>query len=261
MCVSHGKATRLIVFVHGFLGDVLRSWTDFELSGQVGQWWEESDLLFVGYRSTRENITSVADRLRRYLPAVYPTPFPAAMNGNGVRARDDISSPYEELLLVGHSLGGLVIRCALVDAAQQWVNGGPGAEKPVLLNAETRLFSPASAGFRPAGLLGLAEELGMLKLTPLRLGMCSAYTDLQPDSTLIADIQKRTEHFVEITSEPALRASILWANPDNVVRTEWYATDKYRESTDWGQTHTTVCKPRDTYRLPWHFVENGVRTP
>lgn len=214
-------------------------------------------MLFVGYKSTRENITSVADRLRRVLPEFYPNPFPLAMNCSGVPARDDISSPYEKLILVGHSLGGLILRCALVDSVQHWMNGGSGTVRPILLDAETRLFSPASAGFRPAGLLGLAKEIGMLRVAELRLCMSSAYMDLQADSSVIRDTRTRTEEYFEKTSEPALQASILWANPDDVVKAEWYATDKSRDSTDWGRTHLTVCKPGDDYRRPWEFVEKG----
>lgn len=258
MYVSQSTASRLVVFLHGFGGNALSTWAQFDKSGSVGQWWQESDMLFVGYRSTRENITSVADRLRKELPNFYPVPFPPAMTIDGVAAREDVSSPYEELVLVGHSLGGLIIRCALVDAVQQWVNNGKKiASRPILLSAQTRLFSPASAGFRPAGLLGLAEEIGALQVAQLRLGMSSAYRDLQPGSSLIEETRSRTERLFQATSETSLQASILWANPDNVVKAEWYGTDKFRQSTDWGRLHTDVCKPSTDYGLPWHFVEQG----
>lgn len=258
MYISRATATRLIVFLHGFGGDALSTWTQFQRSGTRGLWWQESDMLFVGYRSTKENITSVADRLRTEIPNFYPVPFPPAMTINGVTARENVSLPYKELVLVGHSLGGLIIRCAVVDSVQHWVNNGQDmTARPVLLSAQIRLFSPASAGFRPAGLLGLAEEIGILQVAQLRLGMSSAYRDLQPGSSLIDETRSRTERLYHRTSEPSLQASILWANPDNVVKAEWYATDKFRQSTDWGKLHTDVCKPSIAYALPWHFVEQG----
>ncbi len=213
-------------------------------------------MLFVGYKSTRDNITSVADRLRRKLPDFYPIPFPPAMNVKGVAPRDDVSTPYEELILVGHSLGGLVIRCALVDAAQHWVNETPGTALPILLSAQTRLFSPASAGFRPAGFLALAEALGWLRGAEIRLRMSSAYTDLQPGSSTLVGTKERTEELCRTSQVPALRARILWANPDDVVMAEWYSTDAFRDSED-GQSHLTVCKPDDNYPRPWQFVETG----
>lgn len=256
MQVSHERARRLIVFVHGFGGRATETWTDFAQSGRIGQWWQESDMLFVGYRSFRDDISSVADELREYIPGFYPTPHPEAMSVMGLQVRDDISSPYEELVLVGHSLGGLVIRCALVDAAQEWIHSIPRSARPIILCARTRLFSPASAGFRPAGLLGLAKALGILRIAGFVLWMSGPYQDLQPGSSMIAHTQERTEMLYRTTSEPALQASILWANPDEVVKAEWYATDMYRTSVR-GQSHMTVCKPHDGYPRPWQFVETG----
>lgn len=222
----------------------------------MGRWWQQSDLLFVGYESERENTSSVADRLRRSLPAFYPAPFPSAMMVDGKAARDDISSPYEELILVGHSLGGLVIRCALVQAAKSWVYGAPGTERPILLSAQTRLFSPANAGFSPTGFLGLAKALGFLGVAEVRLRQSPAYLDLQPGSSLIVDTRQLTEEFFERTLAPALQARILWANPDDVVKAEEYKMD-LRDSAD-GQSHLTVCKPHDRYLRPWQFLERGI---
>lgn len=253
--VSHIRARRLVVFVHGFRGRATSTWNKFPQSGQVGKWWQESDMLFVGYESMRENISSVADRLNTRLPHFYPTPFAPAMTVEGIPARDDISSPYEELILVGHSLGGLIIRIALADAAQQWVNS-QGTIRPPLLSGQTRLFSPASGGFQPAGLLRLFMAGAMWEVIEMYLRTSSAYTELQPESPTIVDTKKRTESLFEKTGFSALQASILWANPDNVVRAAWYATDRFRDSAD-GQSHSTVCKPKAEYLRPWQFVEVG----
>ncbi|SFU10859.1 hypothetical protein SAMN04487915_11158 [Arthrobacter sp. ov118] len=256
MYASHERAKRLIIFVHGFLGQTVSTWKEFQHSGRVGQWWREADMLFVGYKSTRVNVASVGHLLIRQLPLFFPTPFPPAMQVKGVAVRDDTMSPYEELILVGHSLGGLVVRCALVEAAQQWHYSPPGTERPILLSAQTRLFSPATAGFRPAGFLGLAEAFGMRGISEMYLRMSSAYLDLQPDSSMIQETQSRTKYFYEKTSEPALQARILWANPDNVVKAEGYMTDLFADSVD-GKSHLTVCKPHDGYTRPWQFVESG----
>ncbi|MHA7209549.1 alpha/beta fold hydrolase [Arthrobacter sp. MDT1-65] len=256
--VSHRRARRLIVFVHGFRGHAVTTWTEFGRSGRVSTWWMESDMLFVGYASTRDNITSVADRLNTELPRFYPRPFPPAMNVGGVAAREDVQLPYEELILVGHSLGGLIIRCALAQAAQDWLYALNRSDEPphVILTAQTRLFSPASAGFRPAGFLAVVKGAGVWPAIELFLRMSSAYTDLQPGSSLIADTRRRTERLFERTKLSALQARTLWANPDEVVLAEIYETDSFRASVD-GQSHGTVCKPRSGYRRPWYFVEKG----
>lgn len=254
--VSQQRARRLIVFVHGFGGQAVSTWKNFQQSGSLGEWWQEADMLFLGYESTKVNVTSVADLLIDELPKFYPQPFSPAMNVGGVPARDEVE-PYEELFLVGHSLGGLILRRALKQATQQWILSGPGTPMPAILDAQMRLFSPASAGFRPAGFIGFLRALtGVWGLAELRLRMSSAYWDLQPDSSLIVDTRRETEELFARTGLTALQARILWANPDNVVRAEEYAIDPYRNSAH-GRNHITVCKPDGSYVRPWLFVELG----
>lgn len=65
---------RLVVFVHGFSGRAVTSWNRLAESGFVSDWWRRADLLFVGYESTRENVTGAANRLRKRLPAFLDGP-------------------------------------------------------------------------------------------------------------------------------------------------------------------------------------------
>ena len=252
---------RLVVFVHGFRGNVLGSWMDFPDSYRMGDWWRESDLLFVGYDSLRETIAGVAGRLRTQLPRFYPQPPKSLVEAAGIPLRDDVGY-YESMIMVGHSLGGVVVRRAVVDAAQEWIDrcaNDPRTPKPAILGAQIRLFSPASAGFQAAGLLGV------LKASPgwwglnMYLRNSSAYSDLQPGSLVLAAIRSRTEQLVELdaTKFSALRARILWANPEDVVISERYDTD-YVEAIADNVSHKSVCKPRDQYLTPWVFVERGL---
>jgi hypothetical protein len=238
----------------------MESWMDFPSSHSIGAWWQQSDLLFVGYDSLRETITGVAARLRTELPRFYPHLPAHLLEAGGVPLRHQVA-PYDQLLVIGHSLGGVVVRRALADAAQDWLDRrttDAAAPRPALLHAHVRLFSPASAGFQGAG------PLGVLKASPGWLGVnmylrrSSAYSDLQPGSTLLTAIRSRTEQFVATNAADfqALRAAILWANPEDVVISERYDTD-FVESVAHGTSHRTVCKPNQSYRTPWVFVERG----
>jgi hypothetical protein len=94
---------------------------------------------------------------------------------------------------------------------------------------------------------------------PLRmiLHSRSSFTDLQPGSPVLADTRRRTESLVAAHPElAALRARIVWANPDKVVLTERYDTDHRAEVID-GTSHRSVCKPGDDFADPWRFVEHG----
>ena len=95
-------------------------------------------------------------------------------------------------------------------------------------------------------------------LCRIRLHASSAYNDLQESSQILTDTRKRTEEFVSQQPDElrALRAYVLWANPENIVVTERYTTDYSSCSAD-GTNHLSVCKPDDTYQIPWRFVQTG----
>jgi alpha-beta hydrolase superfamily lysophospholipase len=223
-------------------------------------------MLFVGYDSLGENISGVAHRLRRDVPKFYPFLPQDLIQADETfpRRASEMPYPYRELVLVGHSLGGVIVRRALVDEALLWLEqrkAEPGARRPALLDAQVRLFSPASAGFRPAGWLGLWHASCLWSVANARLRRASAYTDLQPQSPLLVETRRRTEQAVA-AREPdlrALQAFILWANPDNVVLAERYDTDHVDEAVD-HTDHRSVCKPGEVYRDPWRFVETGRRS-
>lgn len=257
--LSHVTPKRLIVFVHGFHGGAVTTWQRFPEGGRTSDWWQASDMLFVGYPSHRDNITGTASRLRRELPGFFPRPPSELLEIYDARVRDRSESDYEELVLVGHSLGGVVLRRALSDAAQEWrerLTKDPSAPKPFLLEAEVRLFSPASAGFRPAGLLGLLRGGPAWPALNMYLSSSSAFTDLQQGSAILVETRRRTEQLVKDAGLEALRARIVWANPDQVVIAERYDTDYADDAVD-NTSHASVCKPRLGYELPWRFVEQG----
>lgn len=267
--VSHRLSVkRLVVFVHGFTGKAVKTWNKFPAAGDAREWWDEADMLFVGYQSLRDDITGVAHRLRRELPRFYPLPFADAMyvpligadQGEMISAGRDPDSRYDELYLVGHSLGGLIIRRALCDAAMEWDSAThkPDEVAPGLLDGQVRLFSPASAGMRAAGFLGTAKAIGWLKAVEPFLCRSSAYTDLQPGSAVLTETRARTELLAEAGGYPSLKARIVWANPDHVVITERYNSDWGDTSWD-SRTHKSVCKPQpESFEQPWDFVETGL---
>jgi hypothetical protein len=259
--LSDAPATRLVVFVHGFHGSAVGTWEEFAESGMLRSWWRDSDMLFVGYRSLKDTITGVSYRLRRELRNFFPTPPPQVLNAGGVDAGRDLGLPYSDLVLVGHSLGGLIVRRALCDEAQQWLEdlqSDPNLTPPPILSATTRLFSPASAGFRPAGVAGVAKASPFWPVFDMLLRRSPAYTDCLQDSKFLEDTRSRTEGLVSRggANVNALRAWIAWANPDNVVLAERYNTDHVDVSVD-NTSHMSVCKPRQGYDEPRTFVESG----
>jgi pimeloyl-ACP methyl ester carboxylesterase len=242
--------------VHGFKGQGLKTWLDFPQFPSDRDWWKSADLLFIQYDSTRENIAGVANRIRQLLPAYYPKPHSLTSNRPGTPNDSD----YEELVLVGHSLGAVILRRVMTDTAERWKEAGAQAPRPPLLDAQLRLFSPASAGFQPAGPLGtLRAAAGLWSGVELILRRSSTYSDLLPGSVVLQAIQRRTESLALEPGMESLKAQILWANPDNVVITERYDSDHPDDSAH-DHSHTSVCKPLVArYETPWNFVETGAK--
>jgi pimeloyl-ACP methyl ester carboxylesterase len=260
--LAHQPPERLVVFVHGFRGGPVASWRQFQLGGQRSNWWRATDLLFVGYASERDTILGVSNRLRQALPDFYPyLPDELVEPSRGPAVRPT-HGKYEELVLVGHSLGGVVVRRLLCDAAEEWLGEletDPSTPRPPILDASLALFSPASAGFRPGGSLGMLRALPLWTYINVYLRRSTAYSDLQPSSVFLRETRRRTEAALagnRSAELKGLRANILWANPDDVVLTERYSSDRPDRSAD-NTTHRSVCKPDAAYDLPWDFVEGA----
>lgn len=254
--VSHQQPKRLIVFVHGFWGDAFNSWTGITEFDASNEFWRDADLIFFGYGSFKESIKGVADRFRRQLGEHYPVPHPDLYRNAGGELRDGSEAVYSELYIAAHSLGAVVVRRAALDDLVEWDAEGAGFSPPVTLEAQIRLFSPASAGFRPANLLGLIRATAIWPAIEMILRLSSSYADLRPDSAFLSSTRRRTEQLSEHPYGSALRARMLWANPENIVIAECYDSDVYSQSVD-GRTHVDVVKPSSTYSTPWSFIESG----
>lgn len=244
---------RLVVFVHGFGGKPLDTWLRFPDAASTRPWWRESDLLFAGYNSTNGTIKGFADKLRHELPAFYPARRRDLLEADGKKVYEP--TDYAELVIVGHSLGGVVVRRAVCDAMRASQEGRPVSP---LAAATVRLFSPATAGFRPAGNLGLLFETKFLrKVAMLKLRRSQAFTELERTSFLLDDTRTTTEALAhDDPSSPPLRPRTLWAFDDEVVEARDYKTDPVSDSIE-KVSHSSVCKPKAAYIAPWDYVETG----
>lgn len=221
-------------------------------------------MLFVGYDSRRERPGETAAWLRERLAFFYPKLPDEVLEKRDARVRPPSEAAYSQLILVGHSLGGFVVRLALYQQARIWLfeerQTDPAADRPALLDAEIRLFSPASAGFDPAGLLGMLAASGCFwNLGTIALNKSPAYTALRKGSDLLTQTRSQTESLIgEYGADlAALRARILWARPEYVVEREGYTTDFEAQSLEPERNHTQVCKPGNGYDAPRRFVETG----
>lgn len=242
---ARGEVARLVVFLHGFNSSAVGAWHRFEESGQATDWWRESDMLFVGYDSWGEHPEETATWFRERIQHFYPVLPDEYLSKRDSRIREPSKHGYHELVLVGHSLGGFVLRLALCLEAGRWIHEDrerdPNAERPVLLDGAVRLFSPASAGFQPAGLIGMLKATCLWSAANVALRRSPAFIALERGSELITTTRARTEDLVNEHGKDlvALRAHIVWARPENVVERQGYEKDH-------GITIPKVCIPSVT---------------
>lgn len=242
---ANPPAGRLVVFVHGFGGSAVKTWRAFYEGQAAYQWWRGSDLVFVGYSSLHDEVGYSASALRNWLARAYPSPE------LGLLPTRQVDAPYDQLVLVGHSLGGVVLRMLLLEELRAQPNSP-------LLQATLLLFSPAIGGFVPSGLLGAFRELGLWAVVEAILSGSPAYNVLRKKTDDLAHLRADTEQAAKTNQAlRSLSAWTLWASPDGVVATGGYATDRPPE---WEQLpHMRVCKPHVGYTRPWEFIEEKAR--
>jgi hypothetical protein len=266
------SARRAVVFVHGFMGDPVSTWSHFHDIGTIvnDHGWDEADLFFLGYDSARLDIRSASWLVLEFLRGILPTPpeelFVTAYRGRTLPVRSTIRS-YEELYLVGHSLGGVivrdVVRLGLRDTIRQLsqerdvgdadVLFGAGTLEWYLAKAKLRLFAPAIGGARAAGMLGLLNAVGMSAM----LAWSRSKHELEHTSIVLAEIRRETEEFFERFPQLCgLSALIVWAGRDNVVSPVEYRSDRTGMHF-LRATHKSICKPTAKFLLPVKFVGIG----
>ena len=173
---------------------------------------------------------------------------------------------YKELVLVGHSEGGLLLRKVIVEAAERDSNilkfmrdakygQLPQPKMDGMLQAKVRLFAPALGGDMQSGLVGVLAGLPVISHA---LTSSAAKKGMDQGSPAVTESRRRTDRYAEFIWFDCFRAHIIWAEKDSIINSEKYTEDKQCHNFPTGSSHKSVCKPSLTYTLPLAFVEEGV---
>src|SRR6266404_521895 len=114
-----------LVFVHGFKGSAVGTWTEFPTlmrdQARCSGW----DLIFYGYDGVRTRATNSAGHLREWLEILSTNPLSIINPTLDEEVRRGAGFAYKRIILVAHSLGAIVSRQALLDAhlhRRDWVS-------------------------------------------------------------------------------------------------------------------------------------------
>ena len=243
--MADGDATAALVFVHGFCGDAFDTWSEFQSLVDRQPFvdaFASTDLFFYDYPCTRMTIAESAAQLNRFIEAVTSTRV----------------VPHDSIRLIGHSTGAVVIRQLLLDLSR---GASLSPSREVLLAAQPLLFSSAHFGFRQAFAVSLlAHSVSLLSaaFAIWQLVRGRVYADLDPNSPVLAQLERQTVNRVTIHGEDGLRGRLYWGAKDNVVNTVDYEVDR-RIAFELDCDHRSVCKPSSTDTRPVQWVANAIR--
>jgi len=249
------------VFVHGFSGDEERTWRDFQTMIDEDQGFASWDAYFVGYPSTREQIGVTAYKLNKLIHEIFPQPPPQIFERRVDYASVEVQirrnvSPYNGLVLIGHSQGGVVIRKAVLEEAKDALHDGSVQDDDPLFGADLVLFAPALFGMFLSGWKGFVSATSAAKLISPALTGSPSFKELQPGSQFLVRLENETSALARDNpgKVAALSARIAWATRDEIVQGGLrYSCDPAYKVLE--GNHSSVCKPNAHFLKPLLFVQ------
>jgi pimeloyl-ACP methyl ester carboxylesterase len=267
LLTGESEARHVAIFVHGFGGHPFKTWSQVQELIAADDRWKGTDIYFIGYDSIRDEVRLSATYLVRIIRQLCPEP-PAGIFS--VRARERTShlradiTKYESIDLIGHSLGGVVLRVAVLELLGQGLAAADSDEASEMpssyflpCNARMRLFAPAQGGARISGLKGMVRHVvGFQTLVDLFRGRSPSFQELEPGSQLLDALREDTNYYADLYPNlRSFRARICWAHHDDIVTSLPFRHDVSYTMRD--TDHLSVCKPSRDFLAPFTFVYAG----
>jgi triacylglycerol esterase/lipase EstA (alpha/beta hydrolase family) len=268
MLTEESEAHHVVIFVHGFGGHPFKTWCQMQNLITSDDGWKETDAYFIGYNSIRDEVMLSAAYIARIIRQICPEPpgslFMANVSGATYQLRS-YKTTYDSIDLVGHSLGGVVLRAALLQLLRQGFAAVDSSDVTKLpapysfpCSARVRLFAPAQGGARIAGLKGMIRHtVGLRALIELYRGNSPSFQELEPGSLLLQALREDINYYADqYPGLNSLHARIAWAQNDRIVTSLPFRHDASYTILD--TDHLTVCKPSLTFPAPFTFVNTGI---
>jgi pimeloyl-ACP methyl ester carboxylesterase len=242
----------LIIFVHGFNGSACGTWMQFPDRIVGNPIFQGSDVVYFGYDGLRQQAQDSANIFYDYIDELISNPLDGVQEFILPLLERKKPFSYKRITLVGHSLGAVIIRLAMLTAHKE--------RKPWLELCELVFYAPAHMGSRitqlvSETLLGLPYVAGVGGIAKWRLKVLN---DLEEKSELLNLLRQRTEKASR--SAPQLRARAIVVTKDDgvVINTEFLEDDPHPSRID-SATHITICKPRSDFEEPAKFLYANVK--
>jgi pimeloyl-ACP methyl ester carboxylesterase len=244
---------RAIIFVHGYGGDAISTWSEFDRFCLTLREFSSYDLLFFGYDGLRSELLASSLLFHKFLAWLFADSVVAINDSLPSGVARDRSFGYESVTLVCHSLGAVIARWALLEAT----NGGdPWASKVRLV-----LFAPAHTG---ANVVRLALEVSshwrfLEFFTALARFESPLIDQLKEGSTELTMLWTDTERALQAGANQHLKAAkVCIAERERIVKNLPFCLDP-RSVPLAGTTHRTICKPHSSFPQPLVALAEGLK--
>lgn len=242
-----------VVFVHGFGGGADSTWEQFVRFLRAMS--ALADAFFIDYPSTTQDVVFCSAMLRLFLLDLLREPSPKIVNPSLPEDAPRRAAPviYSKVVLVGHSMGAVVVRRALLDLDRDIMTQ---TEREAL---HMLFFAPAHKGARNLGKfvasgLGLDKLPGAAAVGALLRVRYRSVGDLIKESDCLSDLATDSKTRREARSQAGesteyLRAHVYHAQNERIVYVDSF-DDDYPMNPVMAQNHRSVCKPREGFRKP-----------
>jgi pimeloyl-ACP methyl ester carboxylesterase len=240
---------KAVLFIHGFSGDAIKTWSYFHLLLPYTAVCKGHDLFFYGYDGLRADLLASAGIFRAFLCRLMENTGQIVDENLPPSAKRPNNFQYDGLVIVGHSLGAVIARRALLDCTKQQL---PWVSKTSLV-----LYAPAHKGASIVQLaLQAASPFPFLNFFAAGLSFFSPLIEqLKPGSPILTTLQQETLEARKEGANPHLVAKkVIIAEYEKVVTNETFGDDPPPDAIP-KTTHTTVCKPRLSFLDPLTLLE------
>lgn len=248
-----------VIFVHGWGGNAVETWDCFLQLARTSEKFRATDVIFFGYPSRGPTTEFSAAKFREFLKDFLLTPHSSVIKPT-LGPQDHLlgrRSNYSQVLLIGHSMGAVVIRRAISDLSLEPELASSLATLRLLL------FAPAHKGSdlpeMVASGLGLNYLPGASFVTKLLPRYLRSIEDLRIGSSALKRLEKEViSQIRQLRTERKpinhLVASVVHAQNDKVVSQEKFAEDLPLEPVS-NKNHRSLCKPHENFQFPILRVE------
>jgi pimeloyl-ACP methyl ester carboxylesterase len=239
--LSTAPNRNIIVFVHGYGGDPVSTWADFDRLSRIQLQLRGYDFLFYDYDGLRSELRASVSLFYDFLVWLFASPVVAINNCLPRESERPASFGYDNVILVCHSLGAVVARLALLRATQEgktWVS-----------NVRLVLFAPAHKGARVVELaLEVSTNFSFLRLFARGVRFESPLIDqLRQESKELTELETGTRNaLVNGKNQHLVARKVCIAELEHIVFNDRFCEDPEGEGIR-HSTHKTICKPRKRF--------------